>query len=386
MAAPISAAVGDAGVNYAGTAAGNYRDQANTQIKGWLSDALGRDPSDAEVGQYGNMINPNTPTNSGFMDQIKGQIYTTQEAKNNAVKKASTVTPTQPAADGSQPAAQAGNAQQAPTSPVSATGGIPPPVQAPQAQPSAVGSQNDARTPGATAAAPTYNPYQVSQFNAPNQSHVNGQQNTLLDAIMAHPETMDANTIAQMKEQQKEQALLLGQQQNAQYAQGAVARGTLNGGRTDAFRGNTNATMGNAVLSGNRAVDLAAVAQNRQDQLNALQASSGIAQDQLGRATSSYGTGLQGQMAQAGENQAGFKSQQDANTAAFARSLALAQNAQNIYGQDLSAEFGRNANNLDVQKFLAQQNQFGQNLGFNYDQLGQNGNLGLLNAIMPKPQ
>lgn len=296
----------------------------------------------------------------------------------------------------------------APTSPVTATGGIPPP--APQPMPSP-GTQ-DARTPAPTAAAPTYTAAHfnntltdtpISQFQAPDQSGINNQQSSLMSAILSNPQTMDANTVAQMKEQQKEQALLLGQQSAGQFAQGAVGRGTLNSGRTDAFRSNNDQNINNAILSGNRSTDLAAIAQNRKDQLDALTASSGIAQDQLGRASNSYTTGLTGQTAldasklnhagfgfqvdtgNANQQQLQYQSQKAANDAAFQRSLALAQNAQANYGQDVSAKLGFDASNLDVQRFLAQQQQFGDTLGFNYNQLDQNGNLqqqnNLLNAI-----
>lgn len=306
-------------------------------------------------------------------------------------------------------AAKAGQPQGAPTSPTSATGGIPPPppapppvaapAQAPQAAPQATGAVPDARTAAPVAAAPTYTPQQISQFQAPDQSAMNGQQSQLMSAILARPETMDATAVAQQKEMQKEQALLLGKQDNAQYAQGAVARGTLGSGRTDAFRGNSAANVNNAILSGNRATDQAALATNRQDQLNALGASSALQQDQLGRATSAYGTGLQGQLANASEQQMGYKSRADANNAAYQRAMGMAQNAQSVYGQDLGAEFGRNANNLDLAKFLESQQQFTRNLnqnasqfnsglGYQYNALDQSGNLAqqqnILNAIYGK--
>ena len=170
------------------------------------------------------------------------------------------------------------------------------------------------------------------------------------------------------------------------------------------FRAQGDQNINNAILSGNRAVDLSALATNRQDQLNALTASSGLAQDQLGRATSAYGTRLSGQQAQDAANTShasyglgvdqgnaaqqflGYQSQADANNAAFQRALALAQNAQTNYGQDMSAQLGNQSANLDLQKFLesqaqyqqnlaAQKDQFGQTLKFNYNQLDQNGNL-----------
>lgn len=318
-------------------------------------------------------------------------------------------------------APQPSTASGAPTTPVTASGQIPPPAPP---TPPAVGSQNDARTANTTAPMPTYQAAtfqntlgpqaQISQFHGPDQSNANAQQTALMNAIMANPQTMDANTVAQMKEAQKEQALLLGQQNMGAYTQAAIGRGTLGSGQTDAFRMGNNTNVNNAVLSGNRSTDLAAIAANRQDQLNALSASSGLAQDQLGRATSAYGTGLQGQLAQdssnlshanfglgvdqanANQQQLAYQSQAAANNAAAGRAQQGASNAQSIYGQDVSARLGQQTQALDLQKFLEQQqefqqslannkNQFGQNLGLSYDQLGQNGNLTqqqmLLNAI-----
>ncbi len=296
----------------------------------------------------------------------------------------------------------------APSTAVTATGGIPP------AQPAGVPSQaSNNRGATATADAPTYSAQHfnnnltdtnIGQFNAPDQSAMNAQQTALMTAILNHPETMDPNTVAQMKEQQKEQALLLGSQNASQYATGAVGRGTLNSGAADAFRSNNNSNVNNAILSGNRATDLAAINQNRQDQLNALTASSGLQQDQLGRATNSYNTALGGQTAldtsklnhaqfgfgvdnaNANQQQLQYQSQKAANDAAFQRALQLSQNNQAIYGQDVATKLGLDSSNLDYQKYLTQKQQFGDQLGFNYNQLDQNGNLqqqsNLLNAIL----
>lgn len=393
--------------------ASQFGNPAYDEIGGYFKNLTGKDATQEQVSQWGNKLDDNYRAN------IQNAIYQTPEAQAYRKAQTSTVDPTQPKAE--EPAAEAQQAS-APTTPVTATGGIPPPA-APAAAPVGPKAVAGNRNIADVAAMPTYQaqsftnsltPTDISQYAAPDQSHVNGQQNTLLDAIMAHPETMDANTIAQLKEQQKEQALLLGQQDMGQYSQNAVARGTLNSGQTQGYRANSANNINNAILSGNRATDLAAIAQNRQDQLNALGASTGVAQDQLGRSTQAYGTGLQGQMAQdssklshaqfglgvdqanAQQKQLEFQSQADSNNSAFARALAAAQNQQGIYGQDLQAQFGNSASTLDLQKFLESQrqfnqsldnnqSQFGQTLGFNYNQLDQNGNLqqqqNLLSAI-----
>lgn len=440
-----------------------YGHPAYDRVGSIFKAATGRDGTQQEVSQWGNNIDDN------YLNTISNAIYNTDEAKAYKAKQnAPAVTPTVQPATPPPPSTP-------PTSPVTATGGIPPPTPptpqaatpppaAPVASPQAIEARPDARTPDQhTPALPTYNPFQftasvgatpgqvtynpaatlanpnISQFAAPDQSAGNTAQNNVLNAVMANPEVMNPERVAQLKEQQKEQALLLGQQNNAQYAQSAVGRGTLNSGQTDAFRSTTNNNVNNAILSGNRNVDLSTAQTNRQNQLDALTASSGVAQDQLGRATGSYTTGLQGQLAkansdlstagfnanqqfqgyqsqaaandaqfqraltlgqfdlnkqqaQAGQNVTGFQSQANSNTDAFSRALALAQNAQGVYGQDLSAQFGNQAQNLDLQKFLESNsqftrslnqnnNQFNSNLGFNYNQLDQNGQSQLMNLI-----
>lgn len=380
------------------------------QIGQMFQDATGRKATQQEVSQWGTNVDGN------YMNTIKGAIAGSDEAKAyQTSKNTPAVTPTAP----STPAGST-----APTSPVSATGGIPPPAApaAPAAPavgppaavtpaaPQAVGAQPDARTPAGVAASPTYTPgsfantLQASTINPLDQTKSDAQQSSLMAAIMAHPETMDANTVAQMKEQQKEQALLLGQQNNAAYAQGAVGRGTLGGGRTDAFRQQGDQNINNAILTGNRATDLAAIATNRQDQLNALSASSSLAQDQSGRTLqgqlakdnsnlshAQYGTSID--QANAAQKYLGYQSQNTANDNAYSRAMGLATNAQNVYGQDLAAQFGNQSQNLDLQKFLesqsqynqnlaAQKDQFGQTIKFNYNQLDQNGNLMQNNQLL----
>jgi hypothetical protein len=247
----------------------------------------------------------------------------------------------------------------------------------------------------------------LSQFAAPDQSGVNGQQNALLSAIFANPDTMNPQVVAQLKEKQKEEALLMAQQAGQQLSSGAAARNMVGSGATSAGLRNIDMDTINRILSGNRGVDITAAQTNRGDELNALNAGEQVAQGQLGRATQGYGTQLAGQTAQAGLNK-------DAVASALQRAIAGEQsnqfgsqfglsvgkaNADENYRanqdavQRLMAQFGINtgvaqnaqqnyALDLDTQKFLENQRQFNNTLGFNYNNLDQNGQLALVQAIL----
>lgn len=273
--------------------------------------------------------------------------------------------------------------------------------------------------------APAYTPDQLSQFNAPNQNGSNAQQSALMQAIMAHPETLSPDVVAQMKEAGKGDALLMQKQQQEQLDQSAAARGVVGSGQMDALRSALGQNTVNNILTGNRNIDIAAAQTNRQDQLNALNASEALAQGQLGRSVLGYNTGLAGQTAQAGLNQAGAASalqrsiagesnqqqaaasrlanagftfgQQQANAdqnykgyqsqvaqsqdavnrilAQFGINSAVAGNAQQNYGTQLGA-------GLSAAQLGENQRQFNNTLGFNYNQLDQQGQLGLLQYLL----
>lgn len=410
------------------------------RIADYFKQSTGRDATQQEYSQWGDNID------EAYHAKIRSAIDNTDEAKKYKADQANPRAPDAPpppAADGSPPV---------PQSPVSGTGKIPEaPPAAPQAPPSLTpqvpqavsGNRNidmskvtDMPTyqaaqfqntlANAAPAPDAYGGSQISQFQAPDQSAMNAQQSNLLNSVMSNPETMGVQQVAQMKEQQKEQALLMAQQNKGQYAQSAVARGVLGSGQADAFRGMTDNNATNQVLTGNRDIDMYAARTNRADQLAALQASSAIGQDQLGRATQGYGATLSGQTAKAADTQAAsqsamqrwlagdtsalshaqfghgvdvdnatqqyqqYQSKAEASKDMYARALSAAQNSQANYGQDLQAELGRGAGNLardqfgqqnyqfDAQQqqwlkaFLENQRQFNTNNTLNYDQLNSN--------------
>ncbi len=278
-------------------------------------------------------------------------------------------------AGGTNPPAQP-EVQAAPAatgSPVTATGQIapagppapPPPPAKPPVAPSVRGQEpNETRYVQNVdlSKAPAYAPAQFSQ-GIPGQA--------LLDSILAHPETLGLAQIAQMKEQQKEQALLGQQQQQQLFDQSSANRGTLGSGYGEAFtRGNMQEAI-NAILSGNRAVDLQAAQTNRNDQLNALTA--GL----------SFGNaGFQRQQAQADENYRGNQDALNRILSQFGINQGVAQNAQQNYAQDLSSFLGLDSAELERQRLEQQGRQFAETMGLNYDQLDQQGQLSALQYLM----
>lgn len=203
-------------------------------------------------------------------------------------------------------------------SPVTPTGGIPPPVQQANTQ-------------------MQHNP--VPQYQAPDQSAAQGQISALLQAILANPQTMNDNVVSQMKEAQKQQALLMGQQNQSLLDRSAVSRGTLGSGAQRAMQGDNLQQVLGQILDSNRNIDIQQVTQNRQDQLNALTAAEQVLNGQLGRANQNYGTSLQQWLAE-------------------------------------------NNGTMDWARFFENSRQFNNTLGFNYNSLDQQGQLSMLQWLM----
>lgn len=386
---PTAAQPGQPPTTNPSTPTSSYGSSALDTIGNIFKAATGRAPTQAEVSQWGTNIDPN------YMATIQSAIYNTDEAKAYAAKQAApaapaaATTPTAPAATGSPVTA---TGQIAPATPAA-----PAPTPAPQPTPSAarvVTPVSLANVPAysPTALTNTYNPTPVSQFSAPDQSGTNAQQNALMSAILANPETMNPNVVAQMKEAQKEQALSMAGQTQQGLDASSTANGTLGSGAAAANAAANRQSAINSILTGNRNTDIAAASTNRQDQLNAEAASSALAQDQLGRATSGYATTLAGQTA--ADQQQQFKSTGDLNAAqlnntnslasgqdAVSRLLSqfginqgVAANAQTNYGADLTAALQKWQQQMDAANFGENQRQFNDTLGYNYNALDQSGN------------
>lgn len=385
----------------AATSSSGFGAPVYNQIGDFFKGATGRAATQQEVSQWGTNIDPT------YLAKIRDSIYNTDEAK--AYSKAQTAPP--PAAPPATPPAAPAAGQSAPAatgSPVTANGQIPPPTAPTPAVNGQTPNQTRYVTPVDLATVPNYNPAtfksnytptQLSQFATPNQGDNNASQSALMQAILANPGTMNANVVAQMKEAQKQQALSMRDQAQSGMDQSNVAAGRLGSGQATANTMGNQQNAINAILTGNRNTDIQAASTNRADTLNALTASSGLAQDQLQRAISGYQTTLGGQ--QAADQQGQFASTQDlgvqqANAqqkylaeqdqlqrllSQFGINTGVAQNAQQNYGADLAAQLQQFTQNLDTKKFGENQRQFNDTLGYNYNALDQSGQSSLLDYL-----
>lgn len=168
---------------------------------------------------------------------------------------------------------------------------------------------------------PTYQGYQVGQFQSPDQQQSQNMTNTLMQRVLANPESMSPEVVAQLKETQKEQALSMQDQLMQQIQASNAGRGFSLGGNLDLQRRRiADDTIGN-ILEGQRGLDIAAAQTNMADRLNALGAAEQSMSGQMGRETAGYQTQLAGQQAQAGQNFQQYGSQADATRFALERAL-----------------------------------------------------------------
>lgn len=356
-----------------------------SRVAGAYQQYYGTSPSQADI--WGR-LDWNQMPDENFMQKILGDIQTQGQAYKAGQAAAQPAAPTTPTAP--PPTTTDGGGSTG--SPVTSTGQIaptPPPTQV------KIPSQPAAATlkPVDLSTVPQYQAASFAntapQLNLPDQSGTNAQQNALLSAILQNPQTLSPTVLSQMKEQGKEGALSMEKQNQALLDQDAIARGVVGSGNSDALAQKNLQDALNSILTSNRNVDVTAAQTNRQDELNALTASSGVAQDQLNRALAGYNAGLSGAQFNLGVGQANAAEKYKAQQAALDQAMkqegineSVAQNAQGNYQQQLAAAFGQNSANLDLSKYLEGIRQFNDTLGFNYNNLDQNAQLAVLQAIL----
>lgn len=348
-----------------GWQAGKAGQQAANTVRSAIKQYTGRDATDDDI--YNQHLNWDKAPDAQFMGKIVSNIANSSEAKNyqnNSQQQQTAPSAPPPPGGNGAPAAATG-------SPVSANGTIAP--AAPMPTPATRGQEpNQTRyvQPVDLSGIHSAGPAQAPQLQLP-QGDFSGGQNALMSAILANPETMNPNVVAQMKEAQKEQALLMQHQGQQQYDSSAAARGVLGGGAAQGQAANLqNQTFGN-ILTGNRNVDIAALGQNRQDQLNALTASQGLAGSQLANALQTHAAQLGDTQFNAGQQQQDYQNRINQALSQFGINQGVAGNAQQNYAGDLAgwqAGEGRR--------------QFNNTLGFNYNQLNQNGQNSLLQFLI----
>jgi len=168
------------------------------------------------------------------------------------------------------------------------------------------------------------------------------QQQQIMQRILANPQTMGQQQQDQLNESQKESAVRLQRQAQQQGQQQLAGRGFgAGGGSQQQLNAQTNQQMMNQVLAGRRDVALKAAQQNRQDELQALQQS--------------------GQMAQ-----------QDFSNDMQLGQLGLNQINQNRQG-NLQDFLGLHGADMDVMRLQEGQNQFNKTFGLDFLRYLQNG-------------
>lgn len=226
-----------------------------------------------------------------------------------------------------------------------------------------------------------YKETQFSQFSGPNQQQTDDSQTALINRILANPESMSPQMVAQLKGVQQDSATSMAKQLQDQLGENVASRGLSSGGgfaNSNARRIGENSIS--QILGANRDIDIQKAQTDRSDQLNALGAASDVMSGQMNRASQGYQNTLAGQSAQAGEgkfttqsnldrnsqdlqrqgmqadeNYRGWGSQKSLDDAAFQRAMgqeglnqAGADSKFRQYGQDSQNYFGmRDAGRAD---------------------------------------
>jgi hypothetical protein len=185
--------------------------------------------------------------------------------------------------------------------------------------------------------APTYTPYQFTQYGQQVDPWAtqNAQAGDLITQMLAAPHTITDQGAGILAERQKAQALaqqqaLLDALQQQQVASGFGTPGGYQQSQQRRIGEGTNT----ALLQGSQDLALARMQQDRQDEINALNAASGFMGQDAARQGTLYQSLLSGQNAQAGDNFRGYGSAADAfnnhqQVALSAQQLAL----QRMLGQ-----------------------------------------------------
>lgn len=171
------------------------------------------------------------------------------------------------------------------------------------------------------------------QWNQANPFYA--QQTQLMQNMLANPHTLSQQNQNQINERQKEAALSMMQQVQGQNQRADVRSGFAGGGgRTQALNQQAQNDMIGQLLSGQRNTAIMAGQQNRQDELNALNASGQLAQQ-----------GFQNDLSRA--------------------QLGLGQMNQNRQ-MNLQELLGQHGINMDEKKFAEMQDQFKKQYGLDF--------------------
>lgn len=194
------------------------------------------------------------------------------------------------------------------------------------------------------------------------QNPMYGQQTALMQRILSNPQTMGQQQQDMLMERQKESANSMMKQLQGQGQQQMMQRGFgANGQQAQAQNQQLQGQMAQQLLSGRRDIALQAAQQNRQDELNALNASLGLNQQEYAQdmGLSQQALGQMNQNRQSNMNEMLGKHGMDMDIKNW---------------QTQKDQFGKTFG-LDFLRYLQQGDQFNRSLGENQRQY--NGNMGL---------
>lgn len=190
-----------------------------------------------------------------------------------------------------------------------------------------------------------FNPENITQFESPDQSMLEGKLNNLMSFLFENPTSMSDKTVAQMREKQKEASMALQENQLAQNAETAAARGIFGGGGQAAQDAAIRSNMNKDLLTGYRDIDLKKAEMDFKDRTAVAELGDAIMSGQMDRATKAYNALLAGQK----EREAGLfneaTSKHEAEKSALTRAIegeklkvAEDTSAQNLAELGLSKE------------------------------------------------
>lgn len=189
-----------------------------------------------------------------------------------------------------------------------------------------------------------------------------GQQSAMVQQMMANPHTMGQQQQDQLGERQKESAQRMMQQMGQQQGQQMAQRGfSGNSGSQMAMQQQNQSDLMQQILSGRRDIALQAAQTNRQDELNALNASMGFTGQEFQNDMNLANMGL-GQINQnRGQN--------------LQQKLGEHGIDQDMWNRGFTKDSFNKTFGLDFLRYLQQGDQFNKSLGENSRQF--NGQMGL---------
>jgi hypothetical protein len=152
--------------------------------------------------------------------------------------------------------------------------------------------------------APSYANQLFSQFSDPTNQQTQAQKQTLLQNLLANPQSLNQTWQDQMFEKQKDDANAFAQQMGLQNQQHFASSGRdMNSQFAQGQQQDVQNELMRQLLSGRRDIATQAALQNRQDELNALNMAEQVQSGDVNRAGNIYQNTLAGQQAKAQDAQ-----------------------------------------------------------------------------------